>query len=209
MSVEEVTQQTQDLNIEKPSTVLSSEKEFQLKHPLNSKWTLWYTKPAVDKSESWSDLLRPVTSFETVEEFWAIHNAIPKPRYLPFKSDYHLFRNDIRPEWEDPANSLGGKWTHQFWGKTPDIDDLWMRALLAVIGETIDEDDSQINGVVINIRKSAYKIAIWTKSADQKEALTKIGSKFKTVLKLGDDTQLEFLPHSTASEKHPQPSLVL
>lgn len=209
MSVEEVTQKTGDLNIEQPSTVLSNEKEFQLKHPLNTKWTLWYTKPPVDKSESWSDLLRPVTAFETVEEFWAIHNAIPKPRYLPFKSDYHLFRNDIRPEWEDPTNAQGGKWTHQFWGKTPDIDDLWMRALLAVIGETIDEDDSEINGVVINIRKSAYKIAIWTKSADNKEALTRIGSKFKTVLKLGDDAQLEFLPHSTASEKHPQPSLVL
>ncbi|SCW03802.1 LAFE_0G18536g1_1 [Lachancea fermentati] len=207
MSVEEVTQKTEDLNINE-STVLS-DKDFQLKHPLNTKWTLWYTKPPVDKSESWSDLLRPVTSFKTVEEFWAIHNAIPKPRYLPFKSDYHLFREDIRPEWEDPTNAQGGKWTYQFKGKTPEIDDLWMRSLLAVIGETIDEDDSEINGVVTNVRKNGYKIAIWTKSADNKEALTRIGSKFKTVLKLGEEAQLEFFPHSTASEKHPQPSLVL
>lgn len=209
MSVEEVTQKTENLNIKDgQSTILSEKKEFELKHPLNTKWTLWYTKPAVDKSESWSDLLRPVTSFETVEEFWAIHNAIPKPQELPFKSDYHLFRNDVRPEWEDPANAKGGKWTFQFKGKTPEIDDLWMRSLLAVIGETIDEEDSEINGVVINVRRNGYKIGLWTKS-DAEEPLQRIGSRFKTVLKLGDEAQLEFLPHSTATEKNPKPTIVL
>ena len=173
MSVEEVTQKTQDLNVDegKPVTVLSDSNDFQLKHPLNSKWTLWYTKPAVDKSESWSDLLRPVTSLETVEEFWAIQNGIPKPYDLPIKSDYHLFRNDIRPEWEDESNAEGGKWSFQFKNKRHNIDELWLRTLLAVIGETIDEEESEINGCVLNVRKAVFKIAIWTRTADMK-ALT-------------------------------------
>lgn len=207
MSMNNINQKVQDLCIQ-DKTILSDSKNFELKHPLHTKWTLWYTKPSVDKSESWSDLLRPVTSFETVEEFWAIQNAIPKPHELPFRSDYHLFRNDIRPEWEDPSNSKGGKWNFQFRNKNTNIDELWLRSLLAVIGESIDEEYSEINGVVVNIRKNGYKIGLWTKSADQ-EPLSKIGARFKAVLQLSDEEKLEFFAHATANEKHPHPSIVL
>ena len=124
------------------------------------------------------------------------------------KSDYHVFRNDVRPEWEDEANAKGGKWSFQLRGKGADIDELWLRTLLAVIGETIDEDDSQINGVVLSIRKGGNKFALWTKSED-KEPLLRIGGKFKQVLKLTDDGHLEFFPHSSANGRHPQPSITL
>ncbi|QLL33130.1 hypothetical protein HG536_0E00400 [Torulaspora globosa] len=211
MSVEEVSQKFEEsvaVSEEKePKTVLS-DSQFDVKHPLNTKWTLWYTKPAVEQSESWSDLLRPVTSFETVEEFWAIVQNIPEPHELPLKSDYHAFRNDIRPEWEDEANAKGGKWSYQVKAKRADIDELWLRTLLAVIGETIDEDESEINGVVLNVRKGGYKFALWTKS-ENKEALCNIGARFKQVLKLGDDDHIEFFPHSAANAKHHQPSITL
>jgi len=36
-------------------------------------------------------------------------NNIAKPSTLPVKSDYHLFRYGIKPEWEDPQNRGGGK----------------------------------------------------------------------------------------------------
>nr|1RF8_A Chain A, Eukaryotic translation initiation factor 4E [Saccharomyces cerevisiae] len=213
MSVEEVSKKFEenvsvDDTTATPKTVLSDSAHFDVKHPLNTKWTLWYTKPAVDKSESWSDLLRPVTSFQTVEEFWAIIQNIPEPHELPLKSDYHVFRNDVRPEWEDEANAKGGKWSFQLCGKGADIDELWLCTLLAVIGETIDEDDSQINGVVLSIRKGGNKFALWTKCED-KEPLLRIGGKFKQVLKLTDDGHLEFFPHCSANGRHPQPSITL
>ncbi|EDO15311.1 hypothetical protein Kpol_1038p18 [Vanderwaltozyma polyspora DSM 70294] len=210
MSVEEVTQKLESVAVDdnSPKTVLSDSSNFEVKHPLNSKWTLWYTKPAVDKSETWSDLLRPVTSFETVEEFWAIIQNIPEPHELPMKSDYHVFRDNIRPEWEDPANSKGGKWSFHIRSKSSDIDELWLRALLAVIGETIDEDDSQINGVVLSIRKGTSKFALWTKADDNTEALTNVGTKFKQVLKLGDEDKIEFVPHSSTG-KYVQATITL
>lgn len=210
MSIEETTAKLEQVSIDKetPKTVLTDSQEFEVKHPLNTNWTLWYTKPAVDKHESWSDLLRPVTTFNTVEEFWAIFQNIPVPHELPLKSDYHVFRNDIRPEWEDDANAKGGKWSFQIKAKGQEIDELWLRTLLAVIGETIDEEDSQINGVVLSIRKGGNKFALWTKSED-KEPLTKIGMKFKQVLKIEEDGLLEFYPHSTANDRHAQPSITL
>ena len=209
MSVEEVTKKLESVNVsDTPKTVLSDGESFEVKHPLNTKWTLWYTKPAVDKSESWSDLLRPVTTFDTVEEFWAVQQNIPVPHELPLKSDYHIFRDEIRPEWEDDANSKGGKWSFQLRGSHGEVDELWLRALLAVIGETIDQEDSQINGVVLSIRRGTYKFALWTKSEDV-EPLREIGARFKQVLKLSEEDKIEFFPHSISNSKHAQPTITL
>lgn len=206
MSTEEITQKAKDLTLE-PSALESPEK-LSIKHPLNTKWTLWYTKPAVDRSESWSDLLGPVITFDTVEEFWGIYNAIPQASELPIKSDYHLFREGIKPEWEDVVNSKGGKWSFQFKSK-PDINDLWTRALLSVIGETIEEEDSnEVNGVVLNIRKGFFRIGLWTKSTNE-ATLIPIGEKLKKVLRLTDENKLEFLSHEASNIKGSKPSIVV
>ncbi|ODV60766.1 translation initiation factor eIF4E [Ascoidea rubescens DSM 1968] len=188
-----------------PVSIFSS-KHFTAYHPLNSKWTLWYTKPPTNRNESWNDLLKPVITFSTVEEFWGIYNAIPSANELPIKSDYHLFKEGIRPEWEDVVNSKGGKWAYQFKEKSKvDINDLWMRSVLALIGETIEEnEENEVNGVVLNVRKVFYRIGLWTKSCDKK-SLEPIGKKFKTILKIRDDDQVEFTSHddgdTTASKK--------
>lgn len=210
MSTEELNNATQDLSLNEKDevTVLENGEEFNVKHPLNSKWTLWYTKPPVDQNESWADLLKPVVSFNTVEEFWGIFHAIPKVNELPLKSDYHLFRDDIKPEWEDPKNSQGGKWYCQFKGKREDLNELWTRALLSVIGETIEKDESEVNGVVFNVRKGNVKIGLWTKSCDQ-EKLRAIGETFKKVLKLGDEEKIEFLRHKDSEIRGAKPFIVM
>lgn len=195
----------------KQTTALENQDEFNVKHPLNSKWTLWYTKPPVDSNESWSDLLKPVVSFNTVEEFWGIFHAIPKVNELPAKSDYHLFRDDIKPEWEDAQNANGGKWFCQFKGKRENLNELWNRTLLSVIGETIEisDDDNlnEVNGVVFNVRKSNVKIGLWTKSCDEKKLMA-IGDTFKRVLKLSDDEKIEFLRHKDSDTRGAKPLFV-
>ncbi len=43
------------------------------KHPLQFKWTLWHDPPK-NKSisgKNYGDYLRPIASFDTVEDFWA------------------------------------------------------------------------------------------------------------------------------------------
>ncbi|CCH43451.1 Eukaryotic translation initiation factor 4E [Wickerhamomyces ciferrii] len=190
------------------STVLDSKKEFNVKHPLNSKWTLWYTKPANNPKESWSDLLKPVITFSSVEEFWGIFNSIPQAGELPLKADYHLFRENIKPEWEDPENSKGGKWNFQFKNKDININELWLRTLLSVIGETIEDDDNEVNGAVLNVRKVAIRISLWTKSSDRAK-LFPIGMKFRKVLKLSDADSLEFLSHKDADNRSAKPLLTV
>lgn len=210
MSTEELNNATKDLSLDekKDTTVLENNDEFNVKHPLNSSWTLWYTKPPVDNNESWSELLKPVVKFNTVEEFWGIFHAIPKVNELPPRSDYHLFRNDIRPEWEDEENAKGGKWFCQFKGKRDDLNELWIRALLSVIGETIEKDENEVNGVVFNVRKGSVKIGLWTKSCDEAR-LKAIGETFKKVLKLGDEEKIEFLRHKDSESRGAKPLIIM
>lgn len=209
MSSEDLTKKTEELSLDnqqKPSdkqtTVLDNKEEFTAKHPLNSKWTLWYTKPTTNKSESWSDLLKPVITFGSVEEFWGIYNSIPVANHLPMRSDYHLFKEGIKPEWEDEQNSNGGRWQFSFNNRKEVngvINDLWLRGLLAVIGETIEDEENEVNGIVLNIRK-AIRVAIWTKDCNSDKLIT-IGERFKKVLRLTDDQKVEFMSHDTFNAK--------
>ncbi|ODQ81200.1 hypothetical protein BABINDRAFT_165900 [Babjeviella inositovora NRRL Y-12698] len=204
---EEIIQKTVDLSLE-DSTVLSNKENFESKHPLNTRWTLWYTKPPVDQNESWGDLLKPVITFSTVEEFWGIFNSIPAATDLPIKSDYHLFREGVKPEWEDVANARGGKWAFQFKDKKTNINELWLRALLSVIGETIEDDQNEVNGVVLNVRKQFFRVGLWTKTTDE-EKLKPIGANLKRVLKLPETRQVEFLSHEASNQRGAKPSILI
>lgn len=43
--------------------------EKMLKHPLQNRWAFWYYKN--DKHRDWKENQKRVTTFDTVEDFWA------------------------------------------------------------------------------------------------------------------------------------------
>ncbi|KAK7748273.1 eukaryotic translation initiation factor 4E [Diatrype stigma] len=203
-------------------TVFHDKDNFNVKHPLQNKWTLWFTKPSSGKGDNWNDLLKEVITFNSVEEFWGIYNNIAPVSDLAMKSDYHLFKEGVRPEWEDPQNKHGGKWSYSFKDKRSiDINDLWLHTMLAAIGETLeDEDDGEVMGVVVNVRKAFYRIGVWTRTIGRpiagrgdgdvaggkgrslekgKEILLGIGNRFKQVLALPANELVEFSGHTDAA----------
>nr|6FBZ_A Chain A, Eukaryotic translation initiation factor 4E-like protein,Eukaryotic translation initiation factor 4E-like protein [Thermochaetoides thermophila DSM 1495]6FC0_A Chain A, Eukaryotic translation initiation factor 4E-like protein [Thermochaetoides thermophila DSM 1495] len=184
-------------------TVFHDKENFNVKHPLSCRWTLWFTKPASGKGDNWNDLLKKVITFESVEEFWGIYNNIAPVSELAVKSDYHLFKEGVRPEWEDPQNKHGGKWAYQFKDKrSVNIDELWLHTMLAAIGETLeDEEDGEVMGVVVNVRKGFYRIGVWTRTTEKsKEILMNIGRRLKEVLKLPPNEMVEFSGHTEAAQ---------
>jgi translation initiation factor 4E len=123
---------------------------------------------------------------------------------LGLKSDYHLFKKGVRPEWEDPQNKHGGKWSYQFKDKKQiNIDELWLHTQLAAIGETLeDENDNEVMGVVVNVRKGFYRVGLWTRTTGKsggKDTLMKLGSRFKEVLQIPANDNLEFSGHTDAA----------
>lgn len=186
-------------------TVFHSAENFNVKHPLMNKWTLWFTKPPSGKGENWNDLLKEVVTFDSVEEFWGIYNNITKTSELSLKSDYHLFKAGVRPEWEDEQNKHGGKWAYQFKEKRGvPIDELWLHVMLAAIGETLESDEAhEVMGVVVNVRKGFYRIGVWTKTCGKDKsrvnALMEIGKRFKEVLRLKSTDMVDFSGHVDAA----------
>jgi len=54
--------------------------------------------------------IKPITTVSTVEQFWSTYNYLRRPNDLSSTTDYHFFRDGIKPTWEDPKNAKGGKW---------------------------------------------------------------------------------------------------
>lgn len=143
-------------------------------------------------------------------------NNITPTSDLALKSDYHLFKKGVRPEWEDVQNKHGGKWAFQFKDKKAvNIDALWLHVMLAAVGENLeDEDDNEVMGVVVNVRRGFYRIGLWTRtigkalsgepnkgrSVEQgREVLQKIGKRFKQALQLKDSDLVEFSGHTDSA----------
>lgn len=152
-------------------TVFSDPKNFNVKHPLYSPWTLWFDSPAtkgrnlpqtpisafpqtpvpqtpgVAAAQGWMEDIKRVISFDSVEEFWGLYNNIVPPSQLPQKANYYLFKEGIIPAWEDEANKYGGKWSIQLPRdkNRGNVDKMWLYTMLAAIGETFDPtpDESQ------------------------------------------------------------------
>lgn len=99
-------------------TVFDDKDDFNVKHPLFNVWTLWFDNPshknaAKGGKDSWGEDLNKVVTLDSVEEFWGLWNNIIPPSELPQKANYYLFKEGIKPAWEDPANANGGKWSIQ------------------------------------------------------------------------------------------------
>lgn len=79
---------------------------------------------------------------------------------------------------------------------------------MAVIGETIEDDENEVNGIVLNIRKQAYRVGIWTKDCDESKLKT-VGERLKKVLQLKDEQKVEFMSHDASNTRGAEPQIVL
>ncbi|TKY86863.1 hypothetical protein EX895_004151 [Sporisorium graminicola] len=224
-------------------TVFQDASNFNVKHPLYNSWTLWFDNPsqkgmasARGTKDSWGDDMNKVVDFDSVEEFWGLYNNVVPPSELPQKANYYLFKQGVKPAWEDPANTNGGKWSIQLpRDKTrAQIDRLWLYTMLAAIGETLEApfpngtpppssspDDELITGVIMSARANFYRIAIWTRKAEDTDELAAklldIGKQFKVNVlgydldaKIGQGltSDVEFQSHKESEKKKGKKTVV-
>mmetsp|Transcript_115377 Transcript_115377/g.326924 ORF Transcript_115377/g.326924 Transcript_115377/m.326924 type:complete len:231 (+) Transcript_115377:74-766(+) len=143
----------------------SEENEEMLKKdlPLRYTWAIWeQIMQSNEKQAAYSDATHKVASFSTVQEFWTLWNHVPQPselleqkRMVREQPDglhvidaIMIFRENIRPEWEDKMNATGGHFQFQL---KPNIgggqvDEYWNNLVLGMIGATI-EPANMITGV--------------------------------------------------------------
>merc|ERR1712130_48309 len=178
--------------------------EDYVPHRLNAQWTMWYDQ-GCKSTQKWGEHLQRILDFDTVENFWRLYNNMVAPTSLKQGCTYHLFRTDVRPEWEDPVNRNGGKWV--IIPQKSKIDDNWLSLLLATIGETLTDAEDEICGIVVSIRKKQDKIAIWTKGTNEGTVL-QIGNKLKECMVI--ENKIDFQSHRDAAmTKKPKSKYVL
>ncbi|KAI9014442.1 translation initiation factor eIF 4e-like domain-containing protein [Phycomyces nitens] len=185
------------------TTVFHDRNNYNVKHPLQNTWTLWFDNPGKKANiNSWAQNLKEVVSISTVEDFWGVYNNVARVNNLDMSSNYHFFKKGVRPEWEDPANANGGKFSIQLpRNRTGDgVNDFWLHMLLAMIGEQYKYED-EICGAVVSVRKVFYRIALWIKTAENREIVNTIGCQMKEFLNVPNNIQVEFTPHGDSATK--------
>jgi len=178
--------------------------DFEVKHPLQDSWTWWFDNPKKKSTQSsWFANLKKIYSFGTVEDFWSLWNNIKGAHELAPGSDYHVFKEGVQPMWEDKRNRSGGKWVlllkNQF--RKTQLNQYWLSALLACIGASFD-DDTQITGVVVSLRKSMDKLALWTSDSSDSAAVKRIGEQLKALLQLPATTKITYQAHADALDSN-------
>lgn len=102
--------------------------------------------------------------------------------------------------WEDPVNKEGGKFVLTMPkkdSKSGRCDEWWLYTVLAIIGETLDQDGNEICGAVVSIRAKQDRIALWLRSND-KTRCSYIGARWKKCLEMRS-TILKFQEHKAAA----------
>jgi len=129
--------------------------------PLKYTWVIWY-RPPTSKNSDYEKSIQPMCRMSTAQEFWKVYIHLKRPSSLPTVSDYHFFKENIRPVWEDDQNKKGGKWIMRL--KKGVADRYWEDLLLAMIGDQFYEAGEEVCGAVLSVRSGEDVFSIWTKN---------------------------------------------
>jgi len=111
----------------------------------------------------------------------SLYNHIKTASELRQGCDYSMFKQGIRPMWEDDQNKCGGRWIINLDKKqrAADLDNFWLEILLCMIGEAFNEYSDDICGAVVNVRQKGDKLCVWTSNADSADSVMEIGYGIK------------------------------
>lgn len=143
--------------------------------------------------------IKPINTVHTVEEFWATYNYLRRPNDLSSTTDYHCFREGVKPTWEDPANAKGGKWIVRL--PKGLASRYWEEVVLALIGGQFPGvPEGEITGLVISIRYSEDILGIWNGNAADRDMVERLRDAIKKVLQLPAHAyaSMEYKPHQNA-----------
>ena len=106
--------------------------------------------------------MKALCRMSTAQDFWKVFVHLKRPSSLPTVSDYHVFKEGIRPVWEDEENKRGGKWIMRL--KKGVADRYWEELLMACIGDQFNEAGEEVCGFVLSVRSGEDVFSIWTKN---------------------------------------------
>eukprot|EP00429_Kryptoperidinium_foliaceum_P138572 CAMPEP_0176273440 /NCGR_PEP_ID=MMETSP0121_2-20121125/46221_1 /TAXON_ID=160619 /ORGANISM="Kryptoperidinium foliaceum, Strain CCMP 1326" /LENGTH=226 /DNA_ID=CAMNT_0017613625 /DNA_START=73 /DNA_END=753 /DNA_ORIENTATION=- len=184
----------ENLNPDLKFTTEESNEEVKKDLPLRYSWTIWeqVMQSGDGKAAQYSDATHKVSSFNTVQDFWRHWNHVPQPselleqkRMVREQPDglhvidaLMIFRDGVRPEWEDKLNAQGGHFQFQLKPSIGggQIDEYWNNLVLGMIGAAI-EPANMITGARLVDKLSgpraanAIRLEVWFTNFDDTQAV--------------------------------------
>eukprot|EP00245_Coleochaete_scutata_P007312 TRINITY_DN22514_c0_g1_i1.p1 TRINITY_DN22514_c0_g1~~TRINITY_DN22514_c0_g1_i1.p1 ORF type:complete len:232 (-),score=37.84 TRINITY_DN22514_c0_g1_i1:211-906(-) len=166
-------------------------------NPLQHRFVIWYTRrvPGQRAMTSYEDSVKKFAEFSTVEAFWGCYCHIIRPSNLPNPTDLHIFKEGIRPLWEDAANRNGGKWIVRI--KKLVSGRYWEELVMALVGDLLEMGDS-VCGIVLSVRFGDDILSVWNKTASDSAAVMALKDAIKRHLNLPPNYVMEYKPHDAA-----------
>jgi len=167
-------------------------------HPLETAWTFWYDKRSSDRKDSqdYSDGLKQLGTFNTVEDFYRHYSHVLRPSDLPYGVNVHCFRKGYKPMWEEFPD--GGCWILRVKKKASRnyLNFMWESLLMACVGEDFKIPD--VVGCVVSTRFKDDILAVWNLQNSNHQARFKIGEKLKNILDLDENTLIQYKDHMSS-----------
>ena len=156
------------------------------------------SKASLTDRASFTDAVKIIGTAKTIEEFWAIYNHLVRPSDLPATTDYHFFREGVKPTWEDSYNSNGGRWTIRLPKRGMLGSRYWEELLLSILGGFPDVPDGEICGAVISVRGHEDVLSVWNKTANNQRVVGRIKDVLRKLLRLPNHAPIRYHNHPKA-----------
>lgn len=188
--------------------------------PLKYTWAIWeqiMQSGSDGKSSQYSDATHKVSSFSTVQGFWKLWNHMPQPselleqkRMVREQTDglhvidaIMIFRENVRPEWEDKLNAQGGHFQFQLKPNVGggQIDEYWNNLVLGMIGATI-EPAHMITGIRLVDKLSGPRAAnvirleVWFSNYEDQQAVQNLRKSVEKCMAMRLDGTQGSIPRS-------------
>uniref|UniRef100_A0A669B261 Eukaryotic translation initiation factor 4E type 2 n=1 Tax=Oreochromis niloticus TaxID=8128 RepID=A0A669B261_ORENI len=165
-------------------------------HPLQYNYTFWYSRRTPSRpasSLSYEQNIRQIGTVASVEQFWRFYSHLVRPGDLSGHSDFHLFKEGIKPMWEDESNRSGGKWIIRL--RKGLASRFWENIILAMLGEQFMVGE-EICGAVVSIRFQEDILSIWNRTSNDQTTTSRIRDTLRRVLNLPANTIMEYKTHN-------------
>ena len=200
---------------------------------LRFKWDLWVQMDVDIKQQELVDYkasTKTIACFDSIKSFWEVFGAVPQPSVFLQGTNVTLhecdhtvnslmiFRDGVKPEWEDPVNADGGHL--QFHWKpntiTPgQLDEYWNNLVLGVIGNNIEaEGEFSSNPIIQGMRfvnkmsatgkQAGVRVEVWFSRPTDPRHLQKVKTKIEKTMALHLDGSSGTVPRSDIKHHSPQ-----
>ena len=126
-------------------------------------------------SQNYGSSYTQIGRFATIKEFWELYNHLPSIDSVhdgqlrcngqPIIA-YSIFREGIKPEWEDPVNLTGSEWACRETLDKEKFHILWKDYLLGAIGEHIPHCVGLRAINKSNRNRLLHKVELWMDKID-------------------------------------------